>query len=326
MRISAGSTDRNRIGILYGALSYALWGVLPLYWKLLQSVPPIEILGHRIFWSFIFMALTVIIFGGRKGLFAAASNKKKLMMMFFCGSLISVNWFVYIMAVNTGQVIEASMGYFISPLVVVLLGVNVLKETLTRWQKTALVLAAAGVLIIAVQYGRIPWIALFLACSFALYGLIKKMIKVDPVTGLTLETFIVMPVALSFIIYLEAGGVGAVGSTSFLTVAILAGTGVVTAIPLLLYAKGIEKNTLSMMGFLQYIAPSINLFLGVVVFREYFSLFHLLSFSLIWTGLAIFTLANLGILKDPVLTNTELRSSSAVDPSQDITGETAIPK
>lgn len=297
MQISAKSVDQNRIGVIYGAASFVGWGILPLYWKLLQELPSIEILAHRIFWSFIFMALVVVFSGNRKKIFLALADKRKLMLMFFCGLLISVNWFVYIMAVNTDQVIEASMGYFISPLVVVLLGVFVLKEVLTRWQITALVLAAAGVLIVSLQYGKMPWIALFLACSFALYGLIKKMIKVGPIIGLTLETFFVMPVALLYIVNIESGGSGALGNSSLLIMFILAGTGVITAIPLLLYAKGIENTTFSMIGFLQYIAPSINLFLGVVIFKEYFSLYHFLSFCLIWAGLAIFTMSNLGILQ-----------------------------
>ncbi len=300
MKFAATSADQNRKGVFYGASSFIVWGILPLYWKLLQELPPIEILAHRIFWSFVFMVLMVVIAGRWKVIAAAAGDRKKLLLMFFCGVLISINWFVYIMAVNTGQVIEASMGYFISPLVVVLLGVAVLKEYLTRWQLTALILAASGVLIVSIQYGKIPWIALFLAGSFALYGLIKKMIRVDPVTGLTLETLIVMPAALIYIATLEAGPAGALGSSSLPVIFFLIGTGLITATPLLLYARGIENTTFSMMGFLQYIAPSINLFLGVVVFNEYFSFYHFLSFCLIWAGLAIFTMANLGVLKEPL--------------------------
>ena len=300
MNESQTARDRNRAGIWYGTLSFVLWGFLPLYWKLLQTVPPLEILGHRIFWSFIFMGLVIAVTGGWKTMLAAASERRKLILMFACGIIISVNWFVYIMAVNTDQVIEASMGYFINPLVVVLLAVLVFKEALTRWQLLAIILAAGGVLIVAIQYGRFPWIALFLAGSFALYGLIKKVIGVGPITGLTLETFIVMPVALIYILYLETGGVGAMGGASLWTILILAGTGAITATPLLLYAKGIENTTFSMMGFLQYIAPSIKLFLGVVIFKEHFSIYHFLSFCLIWVGLAIFTLANLGLLKEPV--------------------------
>jgi len=305
MRIKVKSIDQNKAGIFFGIAAYTAWGVLPLYWKLLQVIPALEILAHRILWSFIFVTLIVILTGGWKALVSVLNNKKKLLLIFCCGFIISINWFVYIFAINTNHVIEASMGYFINPLVVVLLGVIVLKEKLSRWQLAALILAASGVLLIAVQYGRIPWIALFLAATFALYGLIKKMIRIDPVAGLVLETFIVLPVALAFIINLELNGAGAMNTAPTLTIIILAGTGIITAIPLFLYAKGIENTTFSMMGFLQYIAPSINLFLGVVIFKEYFSFYHFLSFCLIWAALAIFTLANLGVLKEPIIAHVD---------------------
>ena len=304
MRISAQDLDQNRLGIWYGITAYTIWGILPLYWKLMIAVPAVEILAHRIFWSFIFMALVVIFSGGWKKVAAVFPDRKKLLLMFLCGFIISINWYTYIYAVNSDHVIEASMGYFINPLVVVLLGVTVFREKLSRWQLTALILATIGVLIITVQYGRVPWIALFLAATFAIYGLTKKIARVDPVTGLVLETFIVMPFALVFIITLEAGNAGALGTAPMAVRLFLAGTGIITAIPLILYARGIEKTTFSMMGFLQYIAPSINLFLGIFIFKEYFSLVHLISFCFIWAALAIFTLANTGVLKEPALAGT----------------------
>jgi len=304
MRISAQSADQNKAGIWYGATAYTIWGFLPLYWKLMIAVPAIEILAHRILWSFVFVALFVLLSGGWKTLRAVFPDRKKLFLMFLCGFVISVNWFTYIYAVNSDQVIEASMGYFINPLVVVLLGVTVFREKLSRWQLTALILATTGVLIITIQYGRIPWIALFLAATFAIYGLTKKIARTDPITGLVLETFIVMPFALLYIITLEAGNIGALGTVPPVIKMVLIGTGVITAVPLLFYARGIEKTTFSMMGFLQYIAPSINLFLGIFVFKEYFSAVHLISFCFIWVALAIFTLANTGVLKEPVLVKT----------------------
>lgn len=291
--------DDNTIGIWYGIVAYSLWGILPLYWKLLISVPPLQILAHRIIWSFIFMIMIVAVTRGGKALTAVLADKKRLLFMFLCGFVISVNWFTYIYAVNTGHVIEASMGYFINPLVVVLLGVTVLKEKLSRWQLVALILAAIGVLIITTQYGRVPWIAIFLATSFAAYGLIKKMAKVDPITGLTLETFIVMPIALLYLLSLEAQGSGAMGAAPLAIKLILAGAGIVTATPLILFARGVEKTTFSMMGFLQYIAPTLTLILGIFVFKEYFSTIHLISFCFIWAALVIFTLANIGLLKEP---------------------------
>lgn len=304
MKTSLNMTDRNTAGILYGTSAFTLWGLLPLYWKILEAVPAIEILAHRIVWSFVVVSLAVIVTGGWKTLVLCLATRKKLLLIFCCGFIISLNWFTYIYAVNSGFVIEASMGYYINPLVVVLLGVTVFKEKLGRWQLTALILAALGVLIIASQYGRMPWIALLLAFTFALYGLIKKIIRLDPVSGLVLETFIVMPFALWFIINLEVSGTGALGTMGPFMMAALAGTGAITALPLFLYARGIENTTFSMMGFLQYIAPTINLFLGIFIFKEYFSLIHLASFGFIWVALIIFTLANVGVLKEPFAVKT----------------------
>jgi chloramphenicol-sensitive protein RarD len=305
VRISVTSADENKAGIWYGVVAYTLWGILPLYWKLMQAVPPIEILAHRVLWSFVFMFLLVIVTSGWKTVAAGFADKKKLLLMFLCGILVSINWFTYIFAVNTGHVIEASMGYFINPLVVVILGVAVFKEKMTRWQLAAVILAAIGVLMITVQYGRVPWISLFLAFSFAAYGLIKKIIRVDSITGLTMETLVIMPVALFYIISLEKNAVGALGNATLPTILFLAGTGVITAVPLIFYARGIEKTTFSMMGFLQYIAPSISLFLGIFIFKEYFSLFHLVSFCFIWAALLVFTLDSLDIIRDPFLVRTE---------------------
>ncbi len=290
--------EKNKAGILYGASSFALWGILPLYWKLLQAVPPLEILYHRIFWSFIIMVVVVFLSKKWKNMVDIFSDKRKLIPVFLCGILISINWYIYIYAVNTDQVIEASMGYYMNPLVMVLLGVTVFKERLNRWQLSAIVLAALGVIIVTVQYGRVPWIALVLACSFATYGLVKKMVAVDSIIGLTMETLIVMPVALFFILKLETGGTGTFVTAPFALSLILAGSGIVTATPLLLYARGIERTTFSMIGFLQYIAPSINLFLGIFVFKEHFTLSHLISFCFIWAGLVIFTMSNVGILRE----------------------------
>ncbi len=302
----ANKIDDNTAGVFYGSSAFILWGLLPLYWKLLEAVPAIEILAHRVFWSFVVVTLVVVLTGGWKTLLLSLANRKKLLLIFSCGFIISLNWFTYIYAVNSGFVIEASMGYYINPLVVVLLGVTVFREKLGRWQLTALLLATAGVLLITLQYGRIPWIALLLAGTFAAYGLIKKIIRLDPVSGLVLETFIVMPIALLYIVSLERSGTGALGTMPLFTVFILAGTGIITAAPLFFYARGIEKTTFSMMGFLQYIAPTINLLLGIFVFREYFSLIHLISFCFIWVALIIFTLSNVGILKEPYGVKTDM--------------------
>ncbi|MFO8191603.1 MAG: EamA family transporter RarD [Bacillota bacterium] len=298
MKPSINIKDENTAGVCYGIAAYSLWGILPLYWKLMESVPALEILAHRICWSFIFMLLVVYFYRKRSALSAIIANRKKLFLIFLCGFIVSANWFTYIYAVNSGHVIESSMGYFINPLVVVLLGVTVLHEHLGRWQLVAIILAFVGVLIITIQYGRIPWIALILAGTFALYGLIKKIIHVDSLAGLVLETLIVMPIALTYIVFLEKGGQGSLGSSAPAVFLTLAGTGVITAIPLIFYARGIERTTFSMMGFLQYIAPTLQLFLGIFIFKEYFSFSHFISFCFIWVALVIFTLASANVLKD----------------------------
>ncbi len=287
----------NSSAIWYGIFAFSLWGVLPLYWKLLDTIPALEILAHRILWSFVFTSIFLLITRGWPVLKAALADRRKLAHLILCGFLVSLNWFVYIYAINSNHVIEASMGYYINPLVVVLLGMIVFKERLNFWQIIALILAGLGVLNITVQYGRVPWIALFLAASFSLYGLMKKIIKVDATTGLVLETFGVTPIALAYIISLEVHGMGALGTTTPVTAAILAGTGIITAIPLLLYARGVQTNQFSMMGFLQFITSTINLILGIYVFKEYFSTSHIISFCFIWVALIIFSLANMRVLK-----------------------------
>ncbi len=296
--IEAKEKQAGLAGLLSGILAYTIWGLLPLYWKLLDHIPAVEILAHRIFWSFVFTAIVLLATGGWGRLVGVLRERKKLVFVFLCGFIISLNWGTYIYAVNSNHVIEASMGYYINPLVVVLLSITILKESLGRWQAIAIILAAIGVLIITWQYGRVPWIALLLASSFALYGLIKKMVNADPVTGLVLETFIVMPAALAYIAGLEMKGVGAMGTNSPWLVALLACSGIFTSVPLLLYARGVRLIKFSMMGFLQYITPTINLVLGVFVFKEHFSAAHLASFCFIWVALIIFTLANVGLLKE----------------------------
>lgn len=283
-------------GIRYSILAYTAWGVLPLYWKLLSVVPAVEILAHRILWSFVFIGSILLFSGGWRELAAVFSNRRTMAVTFLCGFLISLNWFIYIWAVNSNRLIEASMGYYINPLLAVALGVAVLKERLSRWQTAAIILAAAGVLIMTASYGRIPWIALVLASSFALYGLAKKLTTVDSVPGLALETSIVLPLALLFIISREIQGIGALGTVPFFSAVILVGSGVVTATPLLWFAKGARKIRLSTLGFLQYIAPTISLLLGIFIFGEHFSVAHLVSFGFIWTGLLIFTLARVSQL------------------------------
>lgn len=285
----------TQIGAIYAGFSYFLWGLLPIYWKLIDSINPKEILANRIFWSFIFMVI-VLLFTEKWGLLKQtfkgfAKNKKQMFALILASLLISINWFVYIWAVNSGHMVEASLGYYINPLVSILLGTIVLKEKLSRAQYVSFVLAAVGVLIISIAHGQIPWIALALAISFGLYGLAKKLINVESSVGLTLETLMVTPIALLYMVYLFIKGTNAFLSASMGTDALLIGAGAATAVPLLYFAKGAQKIPLSLLGFIQYISPTITLILGIFVYHELFSKVQLLSFIFIWSALTIFSLS-----------------------------------
>lgn len=290
----------HRIGVLYTAGAYILWGILPLYWKMLEQVPSAEILAHRILWSFVFVMVIIITVNKRKLFLTECKNilrnKKALFGVTASSVLISCNWFVYIWAVNHDHIIEASLGYYINPLVSVLLATLVLKEKLNYWQVVAFILAGVGVLILAVQYGQFPWVALTLAVSFGLYGLTKKLTKLDSLIGLTFETMIVAPVAIGYLLFLQADGVDTFFQTTIPTQLLLIGAGAATAMPLLWFANGAKRIPLSMIGILQYIAPSISLFIGVYLFHEHFTKIHMVTFTLIWTALLIYSLSKTKLL------------------------------
>ncbi|UYZ21069.1 EamA family transporter RarD [Mesobacillus jeotgali] len=285
----------QQAGVLYAAFSYILWGVLPVYWKLLNHVNADEILANRVFWSFFFIA-AILVLNKKWGLFTGtllglAQNKKQLAALAVASMLISINWFMYIWAVNTDQMIEASLGYYINPLVSVLLGMVFLKERLSLLQYISFALAGIGVLIMTISYGQFPWIALTLAISFGLYGLAKKLIKVDFAVGLALETLVVMPLAAIYIGYLMIQGTNSLFSGSMSTTLLLAGAGAATAVPLLFFAKGAQRIPLATLGILQYIAPTLTLILGVFVYHETFSSVHLLAFTFIWSALILYSLS-----------------------------------
>lgn len=282
-------------GAIHAGFSYLLWGLLPIYWKFLDGVQAQEILANRVFWSFIFM-IAVLIFTKKWGLFVQtlkgfAKNRKQLYALTIASFLISVNWFVYIWAVNSGHMIEASLGYYINPLVSILLGMIVLKEKLTIYQYISFALAAIGVLVLTVAHGKFPWIAITLALSFGLYGLAKKLINVESTVGLTLETMVVAPIAAIYMILLFTHGTNSFLASGIGTDLLLIGAGAATAVPLLYFAKGAQKIPLSLLGFLQYIAPTLTLLLGVFVYNEHFSKIQLLSFMFIWSALTIYSLS-----------------------------------
>ena len=290
-----GQPSQHYIGIISTTGAYFLWGFLPIYWKLLDSVPSLQVLAHRVVWSFIFMLLVLLVAGKLK-LFRAElaqtfSSPRQLVILFLASLAVSINWLTFIWAVANDRIIETSLGYYINPLVSVLLGMLVLKEKLSPWQTLSFFLALIGVLNMTLSFGSFPWIALLLAVSFGFYGLLKKLINLTAAAGITAETLMITPMALIYLTYTHKLGYGAFSFGSPGLSFFLAGSGVITAIPLLLFSAGAKRLPLSAVGFLQYIAPSIALILGIYLYHEPFTTVHLISFALIWTALAIYSLS-----------------------------------
>ncbi|MDX9832968.1 MAG: EamA family transporter RarD [Anaerolineae bacterium] len=276
-------------GVLAGVAAYTLWGLLPVYWKALQAVPALEILIHRTVWSLVFVLLLQAIL--RRWDWLRLVRQQPRMLRIFLGStvLLSLNWLTYIWAVNAGHVVDASLGYFINPLVSVLLGMIFLGERLRPWQGVAVGLAAASVLYLTLGLGSLPWIALVLAGTFGFYGLLRKTAPLGSMEGLSVETALLSLPALAYLLALEATGQGSFGHAGATTSLLLAFTGVVTAVPLLLFAWAARNTTLATVGILQYIAPTFQFLLGLLVYHEPFSPARLLGFGGVWLALVIYT-------------------------------------
>lgn len=278
-----------RTGILSAGLAFLCWGLFPLYFHALSDVPPMQILVHRVLWSLLFLAIILTVRRQWKWLGELRSQPKVMGSFVISSLLLSGNWLLYIWAVNSGHVIEASLGYFINPLVNVMLGYLVLKERLRVGQWAAIAIATLGVLWLTFQAGKIPWIALILAASFGGYGLMRKTAALGALEGLSFETLILFPFALGYLGWLSLHG-----QNSFATVAsdstrwLLVAAGPITAIPLLLFASGARKIPLSVLGLLQYIGPTIQMSLGIFMFHEAFTAARLVGFVLIWSALALY--------------------------------------
>lgn len=280
-------------GILLAVSAYLFWGLLPIYWKSIQSVPSLEIIGHRIVWAFLFL-LIIQIFRNRWSRIRIKLKEKKTRLIFAATTcLIGFNWFLYVWAVNSGYIVETSLGYFINPLVSVFLGVLILRESLRSFQWLAIAIAAAGVLYMTFLYGIFPWIALTLGFSFGLYGLLRKIGALDAIDGLTFETGMLFLPALVYLILLESEGFGAFAHNSLRITVLLSMAGVVTALPLILFAAAVRRIPLSMMGILQYILPTMLFVLGIFVYKETFSVERLIGFFFIWIALILFTMENI---------------------------------
>lgn len=284
-------------GMLYAIAAYGLWGLFPLYWKTLQHVPALEILSHRMTWSLLFVLLLLLVRRQWGWLKTAVAQPKTLLLFTASAVLLSLNWFVYIWGVNAGHIIETSLGYFINPLVSVLMGVLFLGEKLRRGQWVAIGLATVGVLYLILRYGSLPWISLTLATSFALYGLIRKTAPLGSLEGLSLETALMFLPALGYLVYLEAAGTAAFGHVDGLTTLLLGFAGVATAVPLLLFAAGARLIKLATIGILQYIAPTLQFLIGVLVYHEPFTTDRLIGFSIIWLALLIYSAENIWFIR-----------------------------
>lgn len=281
-------------GILFVSGAYIIWGLLPVYWRQIETVSPYEIIAHRIFWSFIFMVL-YILFTGRwqylkTNLTFIFSNRKKALSLVAASIIISINWLTYILAVNQGHILEAGLGYYINPFVSILLAFFILKERFSKGEWLAIFIVSLGVIYMSLGVGHIPWLALTLAVTFGVYGLIKKTINIDATYALAVETAVLAPIALLYILYLNASGVNTLDFGLNRDTMFTMGTGVVTAIPLLLFALGAVKIPLSLTGLLQYIGPTLMLFIGIFLYGESFTATHQIAYGFIWVGLILYTL------------------------------------
>lgn len=289
--------ENYKQGIFFGLAAYVLWGILPVYWKALELVSPFEILSSRFMWSCVFVFL-LIIFQKKWPLFAKEvklvfSNVKTGAAMVAAGITISFNWGTFIWAVNNGHIVETSMGYYINPLVSILFAVVFLRERLDKMQLAAITCAFIGVASMVYSFGKIPWVSLTLAFTFALYGLLKKILPVSALTSIMLETLLITPLALVYEYSLWQQGVSFYASGNLQVIMMLTGAGVVTAIPLLLFTAGARLLPLKIIGFLQYISPTLTLVIGVFVYNEAFTASHLLAFGWIWAALLLFIVSQL---------------------------------
>lgn len=272
-----------------GAAAFGLWGLFPLYWPLLEPAKATEILAHRVLWSLVVTTVMLLVSRRTAALPAMWRNRRVRFVMIGAGLTIGMNWYTYIWGVNNGHVVETSLGYYINPLVTVLMGVVILGERLRRWQWAALTIAFVAVIVLTLELGRPPWISLVLAFSFGTYGLLKKQAAVGPIEGLTYEGLVLAPLALGYVVWLSVVGQATAWTQGPDHVALLATTGLVTAAPLLCFAGAANRISLTTLGLLQYIAPTLQFLLGVLVFDEPMPWMRWVGFSLVWVALAIFT-------------------------------------
>ncbi len=281
--------SEGRRGLTLGAAAYVMWGGFPLYWPLLEPAGAVEILAHRIVWSALTMGLLVLVLGRMPEVRAIVADRRALRILTLAAVVISFNWATYIYGVNSGRVVETSLGYFINPLVTVLMGVILLGERLRALQWGALGVAAAAVGVLTWDYGRPPWVALVLAFSFGVYGLAKKTANVGAVESLTIETALLAPLALAYVVWLSLTGTAEFGANGAGHALLIASTGIITAIPLLCFGGAATRLSLTTLGLLQYLAPVLQFAIGVAVYGEAMPPARWVGFVLVWSALAVFT-------------------------------------
>jgi chloramphenicol-sensitive protein RarD len=278
----------GRRGVVYGLAAYGLWGAVPVFWPLIKRAGALEILAHRIIWSLV-ICVVLLLTAVPRGWWSRIGNRRQLPMLVLAAVIVSVNWGTYIWAVNHGHVVEASLGYYINPILSILIGVIFLHERLDALQWVCVGLAAAAVAVLTVEYGRPPWIALTLATSFALYGVIKKQVNAGAVDTLTVESAALTPVALGYLLYLQLTGSLTFGHLGWAHTLLLMAAGVVTVVPLLFFAAAATRLPLSTLGLLQYVAPTLQFLLGLLYFGEQMSVGRWIGFGLVWIALVILT-------------------------------------
>ena len=297
--MTAPERNRGRDGFVLGFLAYAMWGIFPLYWPLLEPAGAIELLAHRVAWSALIMIVLAVALRRRQALLRILRTPRVLVLLLCASAVISVNWGVYIWSVTHEHVVESSLGYFINPLVTVLMGVMILGERLRPLQWTALGIAAAAVVGLTIAEGRAPYIALVLAFSFGTYGLLRKKADVGAVEGLTVETALLAPLATGYLVWLQASGDGQAFSEGPGHFALLVSAGLITAVPLLCFGGAATRVPLTTLGLLQYVAPTIQFLLGITVGGEPMSVSRWVGFAFIWAALVLFSVDTVRSRRQP---------------------------
>ncbi len=293
------TTHRNTLsGFLSGTTAFLIWGLCPIYWKVLAAVPALETITHRVVWSFLFLVPVISMQGKWPEFFQVIREPRKVAVLCLSTLLVASNWLLFIWSVNNNHIIEASLGYYINPIANVVFGVIVLRERLNKSQRIAVGLAVVGVLYLTFQYGRFPVIALTLAVTFSLYGLLRKILGINSAVGLFIETLLLTLPGIAYLVWLESQGTGSFGHTGFTIDLFLMGTAFLTALPLLLFNIAANRITLTAVGFLQYIAPSVTLLLAVFLYHEPLSTDQLVAFIFIWAALVIYSVDSIKIYKN----------------------------